>query len=199
MKNQKYGWLLIGLLMGMIIGALTLPAEAWGAEIALIVPSGQTVIDDITDPSDQEVKEAIHYLDGNQIDVPAEIEELCIRYGKENNICPELLEAIAWKESRFQADVTNASGNCHGLMQIHKGSHRSRMQELNVSDLYDPEQNIKVAAHYLQELFEQYEDVATVLEYYNGDGAAANDPNRTSSYAKKVMSIAQALERAHWK
>ena len=33
MKNDKYGWLLIGLLAGMIIGFLTTPMATWGAEL----------------------------------------------------------------------------------------------------------------------------------------------------------------------
>ena len=33
MKKDKYGWLLIGILMGAIIGVLTIPSEVWGAEL----------------------------------------------------------------------------------------------------------------------------------------------------------------------
>lgn len=32
MKNKKNGWLLIGILAGMILGRLTIPDEVWGAE-----------------------------------------------------------------------------------------------------------------------------------------------------------------------
>lgn len=33
MTNRKYGWLLAGVLAGMIIGRLTIPNEVWGAEL----------------------------------------------------------------------------------------------------------------------------------------------------------------------
>ena len=32
MTNRKYGWLLAGILAGMILGRLTIPNEVWGAE-----------------------------------------------------------------------------------------------------------------------------------------------------------------------
>ena len=199
MKKDKYGWLLIGLLMGMILGVLTWPEEAFGAEPVLQVTNGQTVIDDLSHPNGQEIDEAIRYLSENKVDVPPEIEALCIEIGKDNGICPELLTAICWKESRFQPDVVNASGTCHGIAQIHRGSHRARMERLGVTDLYDPKENLQVCADYLAELFEKYEDPETVLEYYNGDTTAAADPIRTSAYAQKILNVSNALERVHFK
>lgn len=197
MRNKKYGWLLAGMLAGMIIGRLTIPDEVWGAEPALKIPKGQTVIEDMTHPNNAEIDEAAAYLSENSVNVPPEIEALCIQYGKENGIAPELLEAIIWKESRFQPAAVNRS--CKGLMQVNTGCHKKRMDRLGVSDIYDPEGNIAVGSDYLRELFEANEDVATVLELYNGDGSAAEDPNRDSGYAKKVMAISNALERAHFK
>lgn len=199
MKRDKFGWLLIGLLAGMIIGVLTWPEEIFGAEPVLQIANGQTVIDDISHPNGQEIDEAVSYLSENKVVVPPEIDALCIEIGKDNGIAPELLEAIIWKESRFQPEVVNASGTCHGLMQINRGCHKNRMAKLGATDIYDPKDNIRVGADYLSELFSQYEDTATVLEIYNGDGAAASDPTRTSSYAQKILNVSQALERAHWK
>ena len=199
MRNKKHGWLLIGVLAGMIIGRLTIPDEVWGAEPVLIVAKGQSIVEDQNHPNNAEIEEALAYLSENSVNVPPEIEVLCIQYGKENGIAPELLEAICWKESRFQPDVVNTSGTCHGIAQIHRGSHRARMERLGVTDLYDPKDNIRVCADYLAELFEKYEDPTTVLELYNGDTTAAADPNRTSSYAQKILNISNALERVHYK
>ena len=199
MRDRKYWALLVGVMMGLIIGRLTIPETVWGAEPVLIVANGQTIIEDQNHPNNAEIDEAAAYLSENSVNVPPEIEALCIQYGKENGIAPELLEAICWKESRFQPDVVNASGTCHGIAQIHRGSHRARMEKLGVTDLYDPKENIRVCVDYLAELFEKYEDPATVLEFYNGDGAAAADPNKTSSYARKILNISNALERVHYK
>ena len=199
MKNKKNGWLLIGILAGMILGRLTIPDEVWGAEPVLQIANGQTVIDDISHPNGQEIDEAMAYLSENSVNVPPEIEALCIEIGKVNGICPELLTAICWKESRFQPEVVNAAGTCHGIAQIHRGSHRARMERLGVTDLYDPKENLQVCADYLAELFEKYEDPETVLEYYNGDTTAAADPTRTSAYAQKILNVSNALERVHFK
>lgn len=197
MKNRKYGWLLAGILAGMILGRLTIPDEVWGAELVLKVDNGQTIIDDLSHPNTRDIEEAEAYLKENRVEVPEDIEEFCKKYGKENGIAPELLEAIIWKESRFQPEAVNKS--CKGLMQVNIGCHKKRMDRLGVSDIYDPEGNIAVGSDYLRELFEANEDTATVLELYNGDGSAAADPERDSSYAKKVMAVSNALERAHWK
>lgn len=197
MKNKKYGWLLVGILAGMILGRLTIPDTVWGAEPVLKLDNGQTIIEDMNHPNTQEIEEAEAYLKENHVEVPKDIEEFCIKYGKENGIAPELLEAIIWKESRFQPEAVNKS--CKGLMQVNTGCHKKRMDRLGVSDIYDPEGNIAVGSDYLRELFEAHEDTATVLELYNGDGSAAADQTRDSAYAKKVMAISTALERSHWK
>lgn len=197
MKNQKYGWILIGLLMGMIIGALTLPAEAWGADMSRYVyiePHGATIKEEVY-PHGAQIKEAQEFLDGRMIVVPEDIKALCEKYGAENNICPELLEAVIFVESSFQSQVEN--NGCKGLMQIKPTAHAKRMKRLSVTDPYNQEQNIKVGADYLRELFETYGDPATVLEWYNGDSASANS-EKVSAYAEKVLKISQALERAYY-
>lgn len=195
MKNKRYGWLLIGLLAGMIIGALTLPREVWGAEYVYYEPYGATIREEVY-PHGKQIEEAKQFLTDRMIVVPDDIKELCEKYGEVNNVCPELIEAVIFVESSFQHDVEN--GGCKGLMQIKSTAHSKRMKRLNVTDPYDQEENIKTGADYLRELFEKYEDPATVLEWYNGDKAAA-ESERVSKYAEKVLSISQALERANYK
>ena len=48
--------------------------------------------------------------------VPDHILEMSNEIGKEYNICPELLQSIAFQESRFQADAQN--DGCTGLICI---------------------------------------------------------------------------------
>lgn len=128
--------------------------------------------------------------------VPEHILEMSNEIGKEYNICPELLQSIAFQESRFQADAQNEG--CTGLMQVNPAWHADRMQELGVTDLYDPKQNMEVAADYLQELFEKYEDVGTVLMVYHGESGAVSkiEPSR---YADEILTRSAELERAHGK
>lgn len=129
-----------------------------------------------------------------------EICRLAERIGAEYNICPELLQAIAWKESRY--DPLAVNGRCTGLMQVDSRWHRDRMERLGVSSLYDPEGNMLVATDYLAELFAEYEEAAAVLMFYSGDSRAAaysQGAGEMSDYVREVLEESMALEREHGK
>lgn len=123
--------------------------------------------------------------------------EACVEYGEQYNICPELLMAIIEVESRGQADAEN--GGCYGLMQISEKWHKDRMEQLGVTDLFDERSNILVGADYLAELFEKYEDSATVLMIYHGERNAVQKGKRgeISSYAEGILERSAELERIH--
>lgn len=130
----------------------------------------------------------------------AEVIELSARIGAAYNICPELLQAIAWHESSYREDAEN--DGCSGLMQVAGRWHGDRMARLQVTDLYDPESNMLVAADYLAELFVQYEDMGMVLMVYSGDSGAeafAQSGQGLSEYAHEVMEHTYQLERQHGK
>ena len=180
-----------------ILFTILFATPVYAQEPVLQVLNGQTVIEDMTHPNNAEIAEAEKYLSDNHVDIPVEIEELCDKYGKMNNIAPELLEAIIWKESRFKAEVVDATGTCKGLMQVRPSSHSKRMERLGVKDIFDIESNIKVGADYLRELLED-NDLETAIMLYNGDKRAYEEGYR-SSYVKKVLEVSQALERRHFK
>lgn len=190
MKIDKYWALLVGLLMGLIIGELLIET-VMAAEPVLQQPYGQIIMEGEFFPNNNEIEEAEQFLSGNMIVVPKDIEELTIKYGKEYGICPELIQAVIFTESAFKPEVSN--GKCKGLMQISTSSHRKRMNELNVTDIYDTEQNIETGCHYLKELFDTYGDTAKCLMLYNGDPNATKE-GYISGYARKVMKISRYLE-----
>jgi soluble lytic murein transglycosylase len=84
---------------------------------------------------------------------------------------PALLAAVIYAESKFHADARSRSGAV-GLMQllpdtakgiaIHTGGTRFR-----VSDLTNPEINVRYGAWYLRHLIERYGDERTALAAYN--------------------------------
>ena len=117
--------------------------------------------------------------------------------GHEFNICPELLLAIAERESRFQADAKN--GNCKGLMQLNTACHKARFEEMgwSTSDWSNDYINMYVAADYLSDLFEQYEDVGIVLGVYHGESDAVRrgQSGKLSSYVTKILKRSEELER----
>lgn len=144
---------------------------------------------------EEQIKEAEQYLQNEGIIVPEEIEELCEFYGDKYNISPELLEAIIWKESRFEKGAINDSRTCVGLMQINTKVHQDRMNKFKIRNIFDPAGNIKIGTDYLSELLEN-NDLEIAIMLYNGDKKAKKD-NYISNYAKNVLEIAEALERVH--
>lgn len=129
-----------------------------------------------------------------------EVRELSEQIGAGYSLCPEVLQAIAWHESRY--DETAEADGCIGLMQVAERWHKDRMTRLQVTDLYDPEGNMLVAADYLAELFSQYEDIGMVLMVYSGDSRAdsyAVTGEGLSEYAQEIMEQAGELERQHGK
>lgn len=128
-------------------------------------------------------------------DLEAYIERVCEPY----NICPELIEAMIERESRWNPEAVN--GDCMGLMQISERWHRERMERLGVTDLFDPYDNILVGVDYMAELFERYEDPGMVLMVYNGDSRAKDlqATGNLSEYAEWILTRSAELEREHGK
>lgn len=136
----------------------------------------------------------------NDPEIPDDVEEAAAAAGEIYDISPELLEAIAWHESRYQIDAVN--GGCTGLMQVSLYWHADRMERLGVSEaaMWEAGPNMLVAADFLAELLSTYDgDLGAVLMYYNGDSRL--DEHLTtgflSEYAQGVMTMAEDLEAAH--
>ena len=87
------------------------------------------------------------------------------------DIDPALLAAVIEQESKFRADARSSAGAI-GLMQllpataegiaIHTGG-----SKFVVSDLFDPEINVRYGAWYLHHLLQRYGDEETALAAYN--------------------------------
>ena len=133
--------------------------------------------------------------------IPAEIYQYCEIVGNEFNICPELLMALAERESQCNPTATN--GSCKGLMQVNASCHKQRFLDMGWSpeDWDDPYRNLYVAGDYLHDLFEDYEDAATVLMVYHGESNAISKgkSGNISSYAKGILERSYELERVHGK
>lgn len=140
------------------------------------------------------------YAKGNDTYIPQSAIDACEKYGEEYGICPELLMAIAEAESRGTIDAEN--GNCKGIMQVSAKWHKDRMKRLGVTDIFDVDSNIHVATDYLSDLFEEYEDIGTVMLMYNGDSRVDAYQAGTadmSAYAGKILERSEELERLHGK
>lgn len=136
--------------------------------------------------------------------IPREIKEYCEEIGEEFGICPELLEAIAWHESRFIPTVTNK--NCYGLMQVNVKIHAERIEKYDYTaeDMLTAYPNIKVAADYLAELYETYgDDNPIVLSLYSGAGWKAVEKYKEygflTAYVDEILTRSASYERLHGK
>lgn len=141
--------------------------------------------------------------DSNQSEIPKELQIIFEKVGESFEICPELMESMAWRESRFEPTVK--SGNCYGLMQVNIKVHKDRIEKYGYTseDMLDPEPNIIVAADYLKELFDTYgDDDPLILLYYSGSKsqiAKYKEYGFINSYVKDVLTRAADYERKHGK
>ena len=84
---------------------------------------------------------------------------------------PALLAAVIEQESKFNADARSSAGAI-GLMQLQPATAkgialRTGGSRFVVSDLLDPEINVRYGAWYLRHLLDRYHDERTALAAYN--------------------------------
>jgi len=144
------------------------------------------------------------------VEIPVEIIEITEIIGQKYDICPELLQAIIWQESRCIASVKNAS--CSGLMQINVANkfNKDHIKEMAADKnltyaeaIFNDEINIEAGAQLLKYLFDNFgDDPAEILMRYNGDSTNLKrykSGGDMSQYAKDTLEISELLERAHGK
>lgn len=140
------------------------------------------------------------FLAERRVNVPDNILFECEAAGACFGVCPEVLEAIAWKESRFQTDAKR--GSCIGIMQMNQHHHGDRL-DCYGSDRYDVHSQIWAAASLLHDLSidlgreGEPADAGAIIAAYHGE----NNPYKEtpSNYTETVLRVSAALERAHGK
>lgn len=137
------------------------------------------------------------YEDG----IPSDIRKYCELVGTEYNICPELLEVMAYNESRFIPTVKNKK--CYGLMQVNVKVHADRIEKYGwtADDMYDPYKNLMIAADFLKELYDTYGDEnPIVLSIYSGNWKAVEKYKEygiMTKYVETVLNKSAEYERLH--
>ncbi len=113
----------------------------------------------------------------NELTLPLEHEDIIRQQAQEKGVDAALIAAVIDTESKF-ADAESSAG-ARGLMQITPEAAKdiarhSDATSFELSDLSDPEINIKYGTFLLKELLERYEgDEAAALAAYNaGPGNA---------------------------
>ena len=125
--------------------------------------------------------------DNDEVNLEAIFEEASNTY----NVSIDLLKAVAYQESGFQADATSYVG-AMGIMQLMP----STASSLGVTDAYDPYQNIMGGAKLLSRLQDMYDgDIPLMLAGYNaGSGnvekyGGVPPFEETQNYVKNIVSI----------
>jgi len=103
---------------------------------------------------------------------------------------PKLVEAVAWRESRFRSNALSDKGAI-GVMQLMPGTAR----DLGV-DPHDPAQNIRGGALYLRRMMSTFGgDVRLALAAYNAGPAAVRKHGGVPPYAETQAYVTSILGR----
>jgi soluble lytic murein transglycosylase len=102
---------------------------------------------------------------------PFHYQQIVLGHARNYRLDPALLAAVIYQESKFDADARSDRGAI-GLMQLlpdtAKGiAERTGGSKFRVSDLYDPELNVRYGAWYLRHLLDKYGSERTALAAYN--------------------------------
>jgi soluble lytic murein transglycosylase len=92
-------------------------------------------------------------------------------HAKNYHLEPALLAAVIEQESKFRADARSSAGAI-GLMQLQPATARGIAlrtggSKFVLSDLYEPEINVRYGAWYLHHLLAKYGDERLALAAYN--------------------------------
>ena len=141
---------------------------------------------------------------------PLRYQEIVRGHSRNYRLDPALLAAVIYQESKFHAHARSSSGAI-GLMQllpstaegiaVHTGGTKFR-----VSDLDNPEINVRYGSWYLRHLLDKYGDERTALAAYNAGQdnvdrwQAAHEGiqfDETRDYVDKVERLQKIYRRAY--
>mgnify|MGYP000282920875 CR=1 FL=1 len=141
---------------------------------------------------------------------PLRYEEIVVGHAENYRLEPQLVAAVIYQESKFDADAESASGAV-GLMQLLPSTgqgiaDRTGGESWTPADLRNPELNVRYGAWYLRHLLDKYGDESLALAAYNA-GQANVDRWRaegagiafaeTRHYVHRVQELKQIYARAY--
>lgn len=112
------------------------------------------------------------------------------------NLSTNLINAIIWRESRYDPNAKNYNGTCIGLMQLSTKWHSHRAKTLGVENLYDPYGNVLTGCDLLSELLESYSLEMALMTYHGGYSYAQKhqEAGTIDQYTKDILSYTRQLE-----
>ena len=141
---------------------------------------------------------------------PLRYESIVRTHARNYDLPPTLLAAVIYTESKFDADARSGAGAV-GLMQLLPDTARGIALRTGgdrfvVSDLLDPEINIRYGSWYLRNLIQRYDDVSTALAAYHAGQGNVDEWRRkgvgvqfpeTRNYVDKVLDAERVYADAY--
>ena len=173
-----------------VLEALVEPVEALTEAVEPIVEGPAVVLE----PEFEHLKPS-GYFEYFDVALERELQDHIFAVCEDAKIDPALVMAIIQKESNFDIDAIGDRGRAQGLMQVQERWHFDRMEELGVTDLLDPYQNVTVGVHYLEELiWVGGGSIEWALMAYNGGHGLANKRAEVVvKYAEAVLASKEAM------
>jgi peptidoglycan lytic transglycosylase len=143
---------------------------------------------------------------------PLRYQAIVRAHARNYHLQPALLAAVIEQESKFRSDAKSSAGAI-GLMQLQPATAKGIAKYTGgtsfvVSDLYNPELNVRYGAWYLHHLLTKYRDERLALAAYNA-GQRNVDQWRaagqgiqfaeTRAYVDKVERLKSIYRRAYGK
>jgi soluble lytic murein transglycosylase len=137
---------------------------------------------------------------------PFRYQQIVLGHARNYHLDPALLAAVIYQESKFDADARSDRGAI-GLMQLLPDTaqgiaERTGGSKFRVSDLYDPELNVRYGAWYLRHLLDRYGSERTALAAYNAgqhtvDGWRARGIPIQFAETKAFVDRVESLKRSY--
>lgn len=121
-----------------------------------------------------------------------DLEPMVQRVATANGVQPALLKAVIEVESGFNARALSSKGAV-GLMQVMP----TTAARYGQYDLYSPEENLAVGAHYLHDLIVMFKgDVRLAVAAYNaGENAVLRNGGKIPPYAETQQYVPMVMDR----
>lgn len=129
--------------------------------------------------------------------LPEDLQEFTYYLSKGYYIDFSFVMGLMYAESGFRTEIVSGT-NDYGLMQINVCNHEWLAEDLGLTDMTNPYQNIRAGLYILRRLFEKYDDPAEVCMAYNmGEYGASmlwEQGVYETSYSKKVLEAADEFK-----
>lgn len=163
-----------------------IPAQAPGVEIIEIEKETETVL---TLETEAETEKEVETSEIKNVPIQTEYDDIIAEVAEKYGVSAALIKAIIKTESNFNPNLTSRT-NDYGLMQINACNVSWLQDELGITDLFDPAQNIESGVYILSRFLKRYSLADALMAYNCGEGGAKRlweQGVHSTNYTRKVL------------